>query len=702
MTRSVLDGGFRFENYVVGASNRLAHSAAQRVADAPGAAYNPLFIYGGPGLGKTHLAAAIAYHARQAHPSIRVALASAEDVVEELARAVASGQRDLWAARYAEVDLLLLDDVQFLTGRRETQSELLRLVNRLQGAGRQLVMTSDRPPSETPDVDERLASRLAGGLVVDLGAPDFEMRLAILRNAADEREATFAEGVLDEVARLGFGNVRELKGALNRLLAFQQLEGAPLPASEVRRVLGEHVAVAAAPSRPALRDGGAAAMRASTTRPDTAGAVMVAHPSPAASRSAVTARAEAPASHDGPRRDTPAAGGDDYAGFLADVTHELEARVERWRITLGEACAFWRHDGYEVRVLERAMQLPEAPDVNGLLATFAAAVDHLRGLEMQAVTLDPGVRGHPAFRNPERVAEAQQLLDRALATAMPLPAPSATLTRATLEAGASNQLALRAADAVIEAPGRRYNPLFVHGPSGTGKSHLAHAIASALHAVRPRAAVACLSAGTFAEEFVAAMQEGGVERWRARYRAAEVLVLDDVQLLADKERTQDELFHLFNVLAERGAQLVFTCDRAPRALRGLADRLRSRFEGGLVVALQVPDRALRERIVRRRLAEADRQVDDALVSYLADRDVRSVRELMGLVTRLAAAADLLAVPLDLPLARRELEGTTPLVAATPRVGVPLADGAHDAFFLDPEKVVWDWPDLADRVPEEWR
>jgi chromosomal replication initiation ATPase DnaA len=689
----VLDGGFRFENFVVGASNRLAHSAAQRVAEAPGAAYNPLVIYGGPGLGKTHLAAAIAYHARQAHPALRVELLSAEDMAERLHRAIASGQREAHAAHFEQVDLLLLDDVQFLTGQRETQSELLRLFNRMQGGGRQLVMTSDRPPAEIPDVDQRLASRLVGGLVVDVGAPDFEMRLAILRNAAAERDLAFQGGVLDEVARLALGNVRELKGALNRLAAYQQLEEAPLAPGDVRAVLGERLGGVSG-SVPVVGAWSPTPARVSTATLATA-TPATATPATATPATATPAAASrAPAS--------PAADTGDYAGFLADVTQEVESRVERWRVMLGEACAFWRADGYDTRVLERALQLPAAPDVNGLLATFAAAVEHLRGIEMQAVTLDPGVRGHPAFRNPEQVAEAQRLLDRALASAMPLPAPHPACTRETLEAGSANQLALKAADAIIEQPGTRYNPLFIHGPSGTGKTHLAHAIAASLRALEPRTAIACLSAGTFVEEFVAAMQEGGVERWRARYRAAEVFVLDDVQQLADKERTQEELFHLFNVLHDRGAQLVFTADRTPREIRGLADRLRSRFDGGLVVALQAPDRALRERVVRRWLADTRHGADPAVVAYLADRAVRSLRELAGLVTRLAAAADLLAVPLDLPLARRELEGVAPAVTAVPRLGRPLADGAHDAFFLDAEKVCWDWPELGDRLPEEWR
>ncbi len=654
MKANSLDGGYRFENFVVGASNRLAHSAAQRVAESPGAAYNPLFIYGDSGLGKTHLAAAIAYHARQSHPSLRVELASAEEIVERLHRAIASGQHEQYAAHFQQVDLLLLDDVQFLTGQRETQTELLRLFNLMQGGGRQLVMTSDRPPAEIPDVDQRLVSRLSGGLVVDVGAPDFEMRLAILRNSAGERALEFADGVLDEVARLALGNVRELKGALNKLAAYQQLEPSPLTAPDVRSVLGERASAASGSQRVVT---------------------------PASNKSAA------------PR---------EYDGFLADVTQEVETRVERWRVTLGEACAYWTSEGYVTQVLERAMHLPDAPDVNGLLATFSAAVEHLRGLEMQAITLDPGVRGHAAFRNPELVAEAQLLLDRALASALPLPAPNPALSRSRLEAGMANQLALKAADAVIEHPGQRYNPLYVHGASGTGKTHLAHAIAGALKTARPRIAVACVGASTFVEELIAAMQEGGVERWRARYRAAEVLVIDDVHQLADRERTQEELFHLFNTLHDRGAQIVLTSDRPPRELRGVADRLRSRFEGGLVVALQAPDRTLRERLVQRWLVESGHRNEAALVSYLADREAESAREVAGMITRLAAAADLLAVPLDLPLARRELEGVSRVVAATPRAGVPLRDGAQDGFFLDHEKVLWDWPDIGDRLIEELR
>jgi len=642
----LLEGGYRFDNYVVGASNRLATSAARAVAEAPGSAYNPLFVYGGSGLGKTHLVAAIAHHARLSRPELRVEFSTGEDVAERLHRAIGSGQQESFAQRFQQVDLLLLDDVQFLTGQRETQTELLRLFNLLQGTGRQLVMTSDRPPAEIPDVDQRLLSRLSGGLIVDVGAPDFEMRLAILRNASHERELSFIDGVLDEVARMAFGNVRELKGALNRLSAYQQLQGQDIAPDDVRAVLGER-SVHVAPAQGA--------------RTESTGA--------------------------------------EYEGFLADVMQEVETRVEKWRVYLGEACTFWRTEGYATGVLERAMNLAEAPDVNGLLATFSAAVEHLREIETQALSLDPALRGHPAFRNPESVHEAQALLDRALASALPLPSPLPAFTRAALETGSANQLALKAFDAVLEHPGQRYNPLLLHGPSGVGKTHFAHALGNAVRAAWPRKAVACLSAASFVEELIAAMQEGGVERWRARFRAADVLILDDVQHLAEKERTQEELFHLFNHLYDRGSQIVLTCDRPPREIAGLADRLRSRFEGGLVVELHAPDRALRERLVHRWLLESGQEPTQALVALLSDRETASVRDLGGLMTRLVASAQLHDRPLTLALAQRELGIPSGSPTFTPRAP---SIGRLDDFFLDREKTIWDWPEVSGRLIEEPR
>ncbi len=555
-----MDRLLRFDTFVVGASNRLAVSAARAVADAPGHAYNPLFIYGGSGLGKTHLVAAIAHRARESQPALRVRCSTGEEVAHQLHLAIGAGQPKQFLEEFGAVDLLILDDVQFLTGQKETQSELLRLLNVLLTQGQQLVLTSDRQPSEIPDVDQRLLSRLSGGLVVDVGAPDFEMRLAILRNVAGDRTADFADGVLDEVARLPFGNVRELKGALNKVTAYQQLDGVAVKAVDVRAVLG----VTVTPAEPATPD------RIQAIIPN----------------------------------------GTDYDGFLADVLQEVEERVEPWRVKLGEAIATYCVDGWNVGVLERAMTLPQAPDVDGLLRAYAAAVDHMRGLEAQAASFDSALRGHAVFRDVEAIPAAQQMLRRAIATALPLPQPSPGFTRAALQIGPENQLALRAIDAVIEQPGAGYNPLFLYGPAGSGKTHLAHAIGNAVKDQCPGKAVACVSARVFVEEYIAAMQEGGVERWRARYRHADLFIVDDLQLLEGKERTQEEFFHMFNHLVGRHVQVVLTSTRAPKEMLGLADRLRSRCEGGLVVHLPARARQRLEQLAGRTPGEPDRFFED--------------------------------------------------------------------------------------------
>src|SRR5687767_2803546 len=232
-----VDARHKFENYVTGSANRLAVAAARAVAEQPGLTYNPLFIYSGSGLGKTHLMGAIGNLVQQRDPKLGVEYITLDDFVEQLHAAVASNESDRFKQRYGRVDVLLLDDMQFLTGRRETQSELLRLLNALQGTGRQVVMTSDRPPAEISDVDERLIGRLSGGLIVDIGVPDFETKVAILRGKAEERKVSFAPGVIEELSRLDFTNVRELHGAMNRLVAQQSLDGTLTPA-QVRAVLG--------------------------------------------------------------------------------------------------------------------------------------------------------------------------------------------------------------------------------------------------------------------------------------------------------------------------------------------------------------------------------------------------------------------------------------------------------------------------------
>jgi len=638
-----VDPRARFDNYVVGSANRLAVAAARNVAEAPGSVYNPLFVYSSSGLGKTHLIGAIGNHALQRNPELSVEYVALEDFVQQLHAAIASGELERFKHRYGRVDVLLVDDVQFLTGRRETQSELLRLLNSMQGTGRQIVMTSDRPPAEIADVDERLISRLSGGLIVDIGAPDFETRVAILREKCEERKVAFAPGVIEELARVEFASVRELQGAMNRLSAHQSVDGTLTPA-QVRDIVG------------------------------------LPEPAPPPARTSVQA--------------------DEFFGFLTDIASAVAAQLEPWRVRVGEAVAYWGGEGYRTAALERLLAVPVAPpNYEALLRGYGQAVEQLRELERQVTTVDAALGGDERFRDPERLAEATAFVENALAGSIPPGGPQAAFARASFEESTSNQMAIRAADAVIAEPGHRYNPLFLVGPSGVGKTHLLNAIGNELSArLGAGRRVACVGAQGFIDELIAALQDDTIERFRARYRAADALLIDDVQFVGAKERTQEELFHVFNHFHSAGKQLVFASDLQPKAIEGLEDRLRSRFEGGLVAELSLPDRALRAKLFTRFLADARVAAPADLIAYLADRPATSVREMMGTVQRLRAGMEEGGLPLSLGLGRRVLEPS----GATP-VSAPAAiREAADSFFLDDEKIVWEWPDVAGRLVEELR
>lgn len=633
----------RFDNYVVGSANRLAVAAARAVAESPGGVYNPLFVYGSSGLGKTHLIGAIGNEAIARAPELSVEYLPLEDFIEQIHAAVAVGEMERLKQRYGRVDVLLLDDMQFLTGRRETQSELLRLFNALQGSGRQIVMTSDRPPTEISDVDERLISRLSGGLIVDIGLPDFETRVAILRSKAEERNVSFAAGVIEELARLDYTSVRELQGAMNRLSAQQALDGTLTPA-QVRSVLG------------------------------------------------MAGEADAPAE--------PVAAADEFFSFVTNIATAVAAHVEPWKVRVGETVAYWAGEGYRTAALERLMAEPSAPpNYEAVLRGYGHAVEQLRKLEARITSVDPSLGGDELFRDPERLGEASAFLERALAGAVPPQGPQPAFERHTFQESPSNQMAVRAADAVIAEPGQRYNPLFIAGPSGVGKTHLLNAIGNELaRRGNGTTRVACVGAQLFIDELIAALQDGQIERFRARYRAADALLIDDVQFVAGKERTQEELFHVFNHFHSAGKQLVLVSDVAPKAIEGLEERLRSRFEGGLVAELDAPDRALREKLFARYLGDGAGGADAALLGYLAERPVTSVRELIGVVHRLQAAAETSGEPLSLAAARQELEPAGTAVIAPPAT----VRQAADVFFLDDEKIVWEWPDVVGRLVEEMR
>ena len=602
----MFDGLQRFDNFVVGSANRLAASAARAVAESPGTIYNPLFVYGHSGLGKTHLLAAIGTHARALHPELVVEYVTLEEFVEELHLAIGTGQAESFKKRYQGIGLLLLDDVQFLSGRPETQSEVLRVFNALQSAGRQIVMASDRAPADIADVDQRLLNRLSGGLIVDMGAPDYETRLAILRHKCTEHLTRLTPGVLEELARSSIANVRELQGALNRLVAHQALLGGSLEVGDVWQILG----AARLSSKP-----------------------------------------------------------NEFETFLQDIASGVAASVDAWRVRLGERIASWSGQGFRTTILERALDLAEAPDVEHLDASFAAVAERLQALEAEAIRLGLGCAGHQMFRDPDRLAEAEEFVQQAAARTDPLPGPQAGLELSTMVRLPENRLAVRAAATVLESPGTQYNPLFIFGPSGSGKTHLAHAIGNGLAArAHGTGTVACLSGDAFVDELIDALQKGSIERWRAKYRAASAVIIDGAQAIDGKERTQEELFHLFNVLQQSQRQIVLTSDRPLDAYVSLADRLRTRFEGGLTVTLVAP----------------------------------TLHQRTGRFTPVPHGDEAAAPNIDVAPGLL-YESDEPAAQATGLAALRLSavgGRALDSFFFDSEKVVASWPDAAGRLVEE--
>ncbi|MGQ0562656.1 MAG: DnaA ATPase domain-containing protein [Gemmatimonadota bacterium] len=579
-----LDTRFTFDSFVVGPANRLASAASRRVAELPGAAYNPLFLYSASGLGKTHLITAIGHHARRLHPNLTIVYDTLEHFMEEAMSAIERGEREEFRNRVRDIGLLMLDDVQFLAGRRGAQDELLRALDALSSRSGQLVLASDRPPAEINDLDDRLLSRFAGGLIADIGVPEYETRVAIVNRKAEERGHRLATGVAESLARISFVNVRELQGGLNRLLAIQELDGRAVTADEIPAIFGQQ------------------------------------------------------------RRQ------DDFGSFLSEISGTVDQvvqNVEQERM-LAAAILEYEADGYATRRLEAALGgTASAAEVELLLEHYAKDIERIQQLRAELAAIDekaPELKDPDLFKNPDRVADAEAAVADVRERNKPLPAPPPHRSFATLTVN-TDSFAVKAARAIVDQPGQEYNPLFLHGPEGAGKTTLLAALANEFMARYPSQPIAFLHGRKFASELIHALEKNAGESWRNRYRRVRLFVLDDLEALADTERAQDELFHLFEELRRNNAQLVFGATDAPSAM-SFEERLRTRFESGLVIQLEVlqpPQPAA--------TADARNQTPAAWVATMAEQQDRTVT-------------------------------------------------VFDDFFLSREKVIWNWPYLEDCLFEE--
>src|SRR3990172_5137156 len=232
-----LNPRYTFDNYVVGASNRLAHAASLAVAENPALAYNPLFLYGGVGLGKTHLLHAIGNHCFGSR--LNVLYVSSEEFTNDLINSIRSHTTQAFRERYRSMDVLLIDDIQFIAGKESTQEEFFHTFNTLHGQNKQIVISSDRPPKALVTLEERLRSRFEWGLTADIQPPDFETRMAVLRGKSERAGRRIPAEIFEVIARRVQSNIRELEGALTRVVAFADLIGVPLSPQLVETALAD-------------------------------------------------------------------------------------------------------------------------------------------------------------------------------------------------------------------------------------------------------------------------------------------------------------------------------------------------------------------------------------------------------------------------------------------------------------------------------
>ncbi len=669
-----------FETFVVGPANRLACAAARRAADSPGTSYNPLFLYSNSGLGKSHILAAVANHAKKTNSQVRVLYQTLEGYLNELTEALVAGERDRMRDRYRDLDILLLDDVQFLAGQAEAQEMLLGALDALTASGSQIVLASDRPPSDINGLDARLVSRFSGGLTVDIGPPEFETRVAIITRKVAERGQELADGVAEALARVPFKNVRELGGALNRILAVQDLEGRTLGPGDIPDLVGLEVTE----------------------------------------------------------------GTDPFGSFLNEVSGAVEAEVVHqeapWRAELRSASEIADREGFSSRALRKLLESKSEPaGWQGRLDTFRNALGRLREIDRELDRIDnPWPDASVGLlKDPDRLDEAEAFLGSVRERQRPFPAIADGPDLEGLS-GSFAPLAVRAAVQLVGPEKPEYNPLFLWNAEPEMALALLAGAGRSYRQLSADGRMAVTSVADFAKDFIRALSEGVAGAWRERWWTVDLLLVYGAEALSDTERAQDEFFHLFEALKRRGARVLLTADRPPSRIENIDERLRSRFEGGLVVEVEgraMPDGAGKVEFVSEQgvddgdaddwggLAdkvstgpqtdELDEASEGPVIPPLDQIDMEGGRGGLFIADQENAAGSAEqsapdAAPTPTPTPQKSAPGAPaqtqapdaePAQPVEPAAPVA-AESAQSPWMPSREKVIWVWPVFEERLVEE--
>jgi len=634
-----LDPKLTFENFVVGPANRLASAAARRAAERPGVSYNPLFIHAPSGLGKTHLLGAMARHVAKVSPGKKVAYQTAREFLRQFVQAVESEDGGGVQDRYGDLDILLLDDIQFLTTQEDVQDHLLLTLDTLTGEGKQVVLAGDRAPAEIPGLVAHLRTRFEEGLLVSIGPPEYETRVAIIRKSVEARKAVLSPGVADAIGRMPIRTVTELLTALDRILTVQEAEARQVTAAEATAIVeaGE-VENSGIPDR-------------------------------------------------------------ELGEFLNEISHTVAAKVQAqespWRKTLREHAEEAERGGFKADRLRRLIDSHDPPaDLDGVLAEFQERLDRLReiGRELDAAGNPWPEAAFSVLRDPERLDEGEALLASAQERARPFPefppGPSLEDLR-----GEVPKLVIRAASQLVSTDRPEYNPLYLWSPGGLAADVLLRAAGRTRTKEEEKARVALISVSAFADEFIHALSSGVAGAWRERWWSADLLLVEGLQHLSETERAQEEVFHLMEALRRRKARIMLSADRLPGEISGLDDRLRGRIESGLVVEVPVvPDDlspALRDSICDTAEVSASPEVGEASEENVADKDREWIKSFQTGVPSWGRRG-------SRGPGGRDREG----LMAIPDGDRGEASTSSEPWVPSPEKVVWNWPRMEERMAED--
>jgi chromosomal replication initiation ATPase DnaA len=646
-----LNPKFSFDAFAVGSGSEFAATAAGAVAARPGGMYNPLYVYGGEGVGKTHLLMAVGLKASQADPPHSVEYMTPDRLAEAFNAAASAGQTEAFRHRLAEVDVLLVDDAHLLDRRRDVQTELAHLIPAAQSGGRHVLFAGRCPPHDIDNFDASLALLIDGGLVVEIGAPDYETRLRVLQSRARERMADLDEAVLAAVAEFDIANVRELVSLLNRLIALDAVSETPLTPEGARSLLeGEALAVDTSP-RPSLM---------TDRRPSVQ---------------------------------------DEFADFLSEVSVAVEQQVTAWEQDLADAIERWGKEGIDTARLEDLLDQSTPVPVEEAIEEFERDAQRLVSLRKSVSEVDPLRADDPLFRDPDRVSEAQNLAEVIAPQAESPPGPSPAWTFNNYISSEANRRTDQAMQGLesLQVSGK---VIVVVGRTGVGKTHLLHAAGNALTSALG-SGVACMSAREFRDMIAQAERENRLPAVRSMFQQSRALLVDDIQLLVGSDSAQQELTSLMGSLLADGRPVACTANAPPGEIEGLSDELMAHLRDGERFVLLPPDREFRRSLVDRMLIGGDVDADTELVDYLADRPADSVRAVTGLVHRVLEAAGARSVTPSAGLARELIEGALPRARRssaglrTSGVVVTAAGGIQSR-----EKMIWNWPDPAERLIEE--